>query len=102
MADDLVVRLRKALGACPETISWRRSADPARTFADLAEACREFGIDEWEGYAEHGAVEGLEQELITLLDKPAAAFFPSGEMAQQVAHARTAGPGQMIDAYAAF
>lgn len=85
MTDDLAVRLPKAYAAATETISWRRPADPATAFADLAAACADFGIDEWDLYGEHGAVERLEQELIRILGKPAAAYFPSGVMAQQTA-----------------
>ncbi|WP_188894167.1 threonine aldolase family protein [Microlunatus endophyticus] len=85
MTDDLAGRFRKAYAAASETTSWRRPADPATAFAALAAACTELGIDEWDLYAGHGAVERLEQELTTLLGKPAAAYFPSGVMAQQVA-----------------
>lgn len=85
VTDDLAVRLRKAYAAASATISWRRPADPATAFAELATACAELDIDHWDLYAEHGAVEQLEQELITILGKPAAAYFPSGVMAQQVA-----------------
>lgn len=73
------------MSVCAETISWRRAADPATAFSELAAACDDLGIDDWDTYAEHGAVERLEQELITRLGKPAAAYFPSGVMAQQVA-----------------
>lgn len=73
------------MSVCAETISWRRAADPATAFSELAAACDDLGVDDWDTYAEHGAVERLEQELITRLEKPAAAYFPSGVMAQQVA-----------------
>ena len=85
MTDDLAARFRTAYAAARRTTSWRRPANPASAFADLAAACTELGIDEWDLYAEHGAVGRLEDELTTLLGKPAAAFFPSGVMAQQVA-----------------
>ena len=40
---------------------------------------------EWDLYAEGGPVAALESRVAGLLGKPAAAFFPSGIMAQQVA-----------------
>jgi len=85
MTNDLSQRLTTAFAACPRTIGWRRPATPAEAFADLAATCTELGLTEWDLYAEHGAVEQLEAEVRTLLGKPAAAFFPSGIMAQQVA-----------------
>lgn len=85
MADDLLARLNTAYAACPATITWQRPANPAAAFAELAAACAELGIDDWDTYDEHGAVERLEREVGTLLNKPAAAYFPSGIMAQQAA-----------------
>jgi threonine aldolase len=41
-------------------------------------------VDEWDVYAEKGAVVRVEAELAELFGKPSAAFFPSGIMAQQV------------------
>nr|WP_246321831.1 beta-eliminating lyase-related protein [Nocardioides panzhihuensis] len=66
---------------------------PAELFDGLAAACRDLGIEEWDQYAERGAVARLEAEVGELLGKPAA-YFPSGTMAQQVAlriHADAAG-----------
>ena len=94
MTDDLTTRLAKAHAACPRTIAWRRPATPGAAFAELADACRELGIDEWDTYAEHGAVELLESRVKELTGKPAAAYFPSGIMAQQAAlriHSERAG-----------
>ncbi len=85
MTDDAQARLTKAYAACSRTITWRRPANPAAAFTELAAACEELGVDEWDVYDEHGAVELLEREVRELLGKPAAAFFPSGIMAQQAA-----------------
>ena len=85
MTDDLETRLNAANAACTHTLAWRRPADPAAAFAELAAACTELGVTEWDTYDESGAVEMLEREVRTLLGKPAAAYFPSGIMAQQAA-----------------
>lgn len=82
---DLAERLRAAARACTRTVPGRVHRGPAETFDDLARACRELGVDEWDAYAERGAVPRLEAELIGLLGVEAAAWFPSGVMAQQVA-----------------
>lgn len=85
-------RLREALGACRKSI-FPAYASPADTFEELAKACRELGIEEWDTYAERGPVARLEAEVGELLGK-SAVFFPSGVMAQQVAlriHADNAG-----------
>ena len=58
---------------------------PAQAFADLARSCAELGIEEWDVYGESGPVGRLESELVELFGVEAAAFFPSGVMAQQVA-----------------
>ncbi len=54
-----------------------------KTAADLlAEIPHDLGIDR---YGEGGAVTALEEEVCTVLGKPAAVFMPSGTMAQQIA-----------------
>jgi threonine aldolase len=58
---------------------------PAQVFAELATACDELGIDEWDVYGDDGAVRRLEAEVTDLFQTEAAAFFPSGVMAQQAA-----------------
>ena len=91
--DDLADRLRAASLACEQTL-WNRPVSPAEAFDSLAAACRELGIEEWDAYGERGPVARLETEVAGLLGKEAAAFFPSGVMAQQVAlriHADRAG-----------
>jgi threonine aldolase len=48
----------------------------------LDEIPRDLGVDR---YGEGGAVAALEEEVCTILGKPAALFLPSGTMAQQIA-----------------
>jgi threonine aldolase len=83
--DELMERFRTAARACDRTVFWERQADPAEALAAVAAQAAELEIDRWDVYAERGAVERLEGEVATLLGKPAAAFFPSGIMAQQAA-----------------
>lgn len=85
MDESLVDRVRAATRACTQTVSGPRHRSPADVFRDLAAACTELGIDEWDGYGERGAIARLETEVAALLGTEAAAFFPSGVMAQQVA-----------------
>jgi len=64
---------------CERAIHWhgnRRAAD------FLAEIPADLGTDR---YGAGGAVEALEEEIRTVLGKPAAVFMPSGTMAQQIA-----------------
>ncbi|HUN33440.1 MAG TPA: beta-eliminating lyase-related protein [Trebonia sp.] len=84
-SEDLLRRIRGAASACPATISWHAHRSPAQVFADLAQACDELGIEEWDAYGEGGAVARLEKELTETFGVQAAAFFPSGVMAQQAA-----------------
>jgi threonine aldolase len=84
-SDDLATRLRTASRSCPDAVSGQVFVSPAQAFADLARSCAELGIEEWDFYGESGAVERLEAELVGLFGVEAAAFFPSGIMAQQVA-----------------
>jgi threonine aldolase len=81
--DDVVERFRAAARTCEEDVFWRPRQTPAEAMAAAAKATEELGIDQWDVYAERGAVERLEQEVTELLGKPAAAMFPSGIMAQQ-------------------
>ena len=84
-SDDLATRIRVASTSCPDAVSGRAFRSPAQAFADLARSCAELGIEEWDLYGESGPVGRLESELIELFGVEAAAFFPSGTMAQQVA-----------------
>jgi threonine aldolase len=85
MDEDLVDRLRAASRACTRTVSGSRHRSPAEVLEGLAAACRELGIEEWDTYGQRGPVARLESEVAELLGTEAAAFFPSGVMAQQVA-----------------
>jgi threonine aldolase len=83
--DELMERFRAAAKACERNVFWERQAEPADALAAVAEHARELEIDQWDVYAERGAVARVESEVAELLGKPAAAFFPSGIMAQQSA-----------------
>jgi threonine aldolase len=80
---DIVDRFREAARACEGDVFWTPRQTPAEAMAAAARATEELGIDQWDVYAERGAVARLEQEVAELLGKPAAAMFPSGIMAQQ-------------------
>jgi threonine aldolase len=84
-SDDLATRIRAASRSCPDAVSGQVFRSPAQVFADLARACAELGIEEWDTYGESGPVGRLESELVELFGVEAAAFFPSGIMAQQAA-----------------
>jgi len=84
-SDDLATRIRTASRSCPDAVSGQVFRSPAQGFADLARSCAELGIEEWDLYGESGPVERLESELIELFGVEAAAFFPTGVMAQQAA-----------------
>lgn len=83
--DDLAARILAASRSCPAAVSGHAFRSPAQVFEDLARACDELGIEEWDSYGERGAVQRLEAELTAVLGVEAAAFFPSGVMAQQAA-----------------
>jgi threonine aldolase len=84
-SEDLAGRVRTAARACATTVSWHPHQSPAQVFTELARACEELGIEEWDVYGEGGALQRLEKELTQAFSVEAAAFFPSGVMAQQVA-----------------
>src|SRR3984885_9227322 len=83
--DDLATRIRTASRSCPDAVSGQVFRSPAQALADLARSCAELGVEEWDVYGEDGPVGRLESELVELFGVEAAAFFPSGVMAQQVA-----------------
>ena len=96
---DLPTRIMAASRACPAAVSWHTHHSPAETFAELARACDEFGIEEWDSYGERGAVQRLEAEVTALFEVEAAAYFPSGVMAQQAAlriHTDRAGSRRVV------
>ena len=84
-SDDLAARILAASRSCTTAVSWHAFRSPAQVFEDLARACDELGIEEWDSYGERGAVQRLEAEVTAAFDVEAAAFFPSGVMAQQAA-----------------
>jgi threonine aldolase len=83
--DELQERLEAASKACDTTVFWHHQRTPAQVLHALADTADELGIDEWDVYAEKGAVAKVEDQVAELLGKPAAALFPSGIMAQQAA-----------------
>ena len=83
--DDLASRIAIASRSCATAVSGHAFRTPAQAFEELAKGCTELGIEEWDSYGERGAVQRLEAELMAIFGTPAAAFFPSGVMAQQAA-----------------
>lgn len=78
-------RFRTAARACDSTVFWHASRTPVEVLQALAEDAAAMELTEWDVYAERGPVALVEAEVAELLGKPAAAFFPSGIMAQQSA-----------------
>jgi threonine aldolase len=64
---------------CPRALHWHGNRTAAQL---LAEIPTDSGVDR---YGAGGAVAALEDEMRTVLGKPAALFLPSGTMAQQIA-----------------
>jgi threonine aldolase len=85
VTDERLQRFRAAVLASTHTATGHRPRPPADVFRALADACDELGIDRWDQYGEHGPVEQVEAETAALLGAEAAAYFPSGVMAQQSA-----------------
>ncbi|MBA2952562.1 threonine aldolase [Nocardioides sp. MAH-18] len=86
MADDeLATRVRAAARACATAVSGHHPGSPAEAFEALARVCEELGIDSWDTYGSGGAVTMLEDDLVERFGVEAAAYFPSGVMAQQAA-----------------
>ena len=82
---EIVERFREVARECEGDVFWTRRSTPQQAMRRVAQAAEELGIEQWDVYAERGAVARLEQEVADLLGKPAAAMFPSGIMAQQAA-----------------
>src|SRR5204862_6605887 len=76
--EDLKERLEKASDACDVSVFWHTKRTPAHELRAVADAAEELGVEEWDVYAEKGAVARLESQVAELLGKPAAALFPSG------------------------
>ena len=83
--NEVLDRFRDVARGCEADVFWTPRRSPQQAMRDLAQAAEELGIEQWDVYAERGAVARLEQEVAELLGKPAAAMFPSGIMAQQAA-----------------
>jgi threonine aldolase len=64
--------------SCARSLSWHGNRRPADLLAELPD---DIAPDR---YGDGGAVTELEAEVASLIGKPAAAFLPSGTMAQQV------------------
>lgn len=84
-SDDLATRVREAARRCTVAVSGQPPGTPAQAFADLARVAEELGIEEWDSYGAGGPVTLLEDDLVDRFGVEAAAYFPSGVMAQQAA-----------------
>jgi threonine aldolase len=71
--------LERYRGTCARALAWHGNRSAAEM---LAEIPTHSGVDR---YGAGGAVEALEEEVRSVLGKPAAVFMPSGTMAQQIA-----------------
>src|SRR5690349_5297184 len=69
---------------CTIVVSGHGEDAPGAELARVAAWCREHG---WHAdrYGEGPLIDGFEAKVAALLGKPAAAFMPSGTMAQQIA-----------------
>src|SRR4051794_41151471 len=85
MDDQQMERMRAAVKACESAVFWHPSRTPVEVLRALADDAAAMEVEEWDVYAERGPVAQLETQVAELLGKPAAAFFPSGIMAQQSA-----------------
>ena len=83
--DEQRQRLEAASKGCETSVFWHAKRTPGEVLRAVADAADDLGVDEWDVYAEKGAVARVEARVAELLGKPAAAFFPSGIMAQQAA-----------------
>lgn len=72
-------QLKQYRWSCQRTLNGHGNKSAAQL---LDEIPRDLGVDR---YGEGGAVAALEDEVRTVLGKPAAVFMPSGTMAQQIA-----------------
>jgi threonine aldolase len=81
--DDLQQRLFAAARGCTRVLSGRRPATMAEQLAALQDGGCD--LDRAHDIYGGGIVTELEDRVAALLGKPAAAYFPSGTMAQQIA-----------------
>jgi threonine aldolase len=83
--DAQMERMRAAVKACESTVFWHAPRTPTQALRAVADDAEALEIEQWDVYAERGPVAQVEAQVAELLGKPAAAFFPSGIMAQQAA-----------------
>jgi threonine aldolase len=83
--DAQVERMRAAATACESSVFWHPPRTPVEVLRALADDAAAMEVEQWDVYAEGGPVAEVESQVAELLGKPAAAFFPSGIMAQQAA-----------------
>jgi threonine aldolase len=81
--EDLAARRFAAFRACTRTLSGHRTPTMADQLATLNSL--DIDLDRAPDIYGDGVVEELEAKVAALLGKPAAAYFPTGTMAQQVA-----------------
>jgi threonine aldolase len=79
-----VAEFRAVAEACSGSVFWQPPRSPAAVLAEAAERAAAYDIG-WDRYGAGGAVEQVEAELVEEFGTDAAAFFPSGTMAQQSA-----------------
>ncbi|GAA1479080.1 beta-eliminating lyase-related protein [Nocardioides aestuarii] len=79
-----VATFRQVAEACSRAVFWQLPRTPAQALAEAAEQAAAYDL-EWDRYGSGGAVEQVETELVEVFGTEAAAFFPSGTMAQQSA-----------------
>ena len=88
MPDDFETRFRAAADAATTTVFWHPRRTPAEVLREAADAAEQLDLD-WDRYGAGGALAMVETQLAGLFGAPgsdlAAAFFPSGVMAQQCA-----------------
>ena len=82
----LTVEERQSLrGRCSVILWGFRTPEPAEEFRLLADWCQAHDVAHDDVYGEGRLIEDFEQTIAGLTDKAAAAFMPSGVMAQLVA-----------------
>lgn len=89
MPDDFETRFRAAADAATGGVFWHARRAPAEVLRAAADAAEQLDLD-WDRYGTGGALAMVETQLVELFGAPgsddlAAAFFPSGVMAQQCA-----------------
>ncbi|HKE52173.1 MAG TPA: beta-eliminating lyase-related protein [Actinomycetes bacterium] len=83
MSDDSLERRWHAMRECERILSGRRPHSLREQIAALAESG--YDLDNRADFYGDGPVRELEDRVAALLGKPAAVFFPTGTMAQQIA-----------------